>query len=278
MTSRKQAFTLIELLVVIAIIAILAAILFPVFAQAKNAAKKTTDLSNLKQMGTAVHLYMGDYDDVFLPVGYAVPAQGNYRTWYSILYPYIKNSQMYKSPAYGWRWSTQDWSGWDYPQLKQIGYAKDEGSGVLSIEVSYGMNNMDDWAWSNTCGGAYRNWGDASDGWGHDGPVSADWEVTSFSEVALTSGTFLTTNAKFPDLWSPDKDWLVNGALPCGTVAVGYFSWTSTDPQIAGAFNGMNNYVYIDSHAGAKRMYSSCPNQWTIQDDASVDPIVSCRK
>ncbi|RYG32837.1 prepilin-type N-terminal cleavage/methylation domain-containing protein [bacterium] len=61
----KRAFTLIELLVVIAIIAILAAILFPVFAQAKEAAKKTACLSNLKQMGTAFALYLNDSDGVY---------------------------------------------------------------------------------------------------------------------------------------------------------------------------------------------------------------------
>jgi prepilin-type N-terminal cleavage/methylation domain-containing protein len=65
----KRAFTLIELLVVIAIIAILAAILFPVFAQAKEAAKKTTALSNVKQMGTGFAIYLGDSDDTF-PLGY----------------------------------------------------------------------------------------------------------------------------------------------------------------------------------------------------------------
>jgi len=62
---RNRAFTLIELLVVIAIIAILAAILFPVFAQAKEAAKKTAALSNVKQMGTSTAIYNTDYDDVF---------------------------------------------------------------------------------------------------------------------------------------------------------------------------------------------------------------------
>jgi len=61
----KRAFTLIELLVVIAIIAILAAILFPVFAQAKEAAKKTSCLSNIKQTGTATMIYLSDSDDTF---------------------------------------------------------------------------------------------------------------------------------------------------------------------------------------------------------------------
>ncbi|RYG46377.1 prepilin-type N-terminal cleavage/methylation domain-containing protein, partial [bacterium] len=61
----KRGFTLIELLVVIAIIAVLAAILFPVFAQAKEAAKKTACLSNLKQMGTAFALYLNDSEGVY---------------------------------------------------------------------------------------------------------------------------------------------------------------------------------------------------------------------
>jgi prepilin-type N-terminal cleavage/methylation domain-containing protein len=73
---RKHAFTLIELLVVIAIIAILAAILFPVFAQAKEAAKKTQTLTQFKQMGTATHIYLSDYDDV-MPLGMAYDTVGN---------------------------------------------------------------------------------------------------------------------------------------------------------------------------------------------------------
>ena len=89
----KKAFTLIELLVVIAIIAILAAILFPVFAQAKLAAKKTQDLSNMKQIGTGVMLYINDSDDVY-PMGqYNVspnPSEWRGISWQGMTDPYIK--------------------------------------------------------------------------------------------------------------------------------------------------------------------------------------------
>ena len=127
----KKAFTLIELLVVIAIIAILAAILFPVFAQAKLAAKKTQDLSNLKQIGTSTALYQGDYDDTFYPHRFNCPGPGatavceeykdasrpsglkaeaerfrgngdgalNRYYWIFMLQPYSKNKDLFMNPA-----------------------------------------------------------------------------------------------------------------------------------------------------------------------------------
>lgn len=73
MRSQRSAFTLIELLVVIAIIAILAAILFPVFAQARESARKTTCLSNVKQIGLAVMMYSTDYDDTPAETGWDGP-------------------------------------------------------------------------------------------------------------------------------------------------------------------------------------------------------------
>ena len=94
-TPSSGAFTLIELLVVIAIIAILAAMLFPVFAQAKAAAKKTADLSNLKQIGTMMALYGNDYDDQFPLTSF--PAKGN--SWPLQCQPYIKNWDMFRSPG-----------------------------------------------------------------------------------------------------------------------------------------------------------------------------------
>jgi len=75
--SNRKAFTLIELLVVIAIIAILAAILFPVFAQAKEAAKQTQGLSNTKQIAVSQLLYSNDYDDTVIPSNTARDQEGD---------------------------------------------------------------------------------------------------------------------------------------------------------------------------------------------------------
>jgi prepilin-type N-terminal cleavage/methylation domain-containing protein/prepilin-type processing-associated H-X9-DG protein len=101
--SSRRAFTLIELLVVIAIIAILAAILFPVFAQAKNAAKKTADLSNMKQLGLATVMYATDADDV-MPLGaywVDVPSVGwKLFTWRGNSLPYIKNKDIFSPPNF----------------------------------------------------------------------------------------------------------------------------------------------------------------------------------
>ncbi len=125
---NRKAFTLIELLVVIAIIAILAAILFPVFAQAKAAAKKSVSLSNLKQLGTAQLMYSSDADDRYtfafnktsIPVSVAKPPDyktngyGSWTwtgspdddnptdifwTWGQLTYPYHKSIQIFRDPS-----------------------------------------------------------------------------------------------------------------------------------------------------------------------------------
>lgn len=121
--SKKSAFTLIELLVVIAIIAILAAILFPVFAQAKVAAKKSAGLSQMKQIGLAVQMYSTDYDDgiptwdsyyTVYPTanrdpawiaGGSVPSWK--RLWDALILPYVKSGNFDKATAL----ATAEWAG-----------------------------------------------------------------------------------------------------------------------------------------------------------------------
>ena len=96
-TPRKgSAFTLIELLVVIAIIAILAAILFPVFAQARAKARQISALSNIKQLGLGVLMYVQDYDETY-PTGLQQSWWDN--TWYRTTAPYVKNIGIFRSPS-----------------------------------------------------------------------------------------------------------------------------------------------------------------------------------
>ncbi len=98
----RKGFTLIELLVVIAIIAILAAILFPVFARAREKARQTSCLSNLKQLGLATQMYTQDYDELLVLRYYDVAPDWTLRiNWYTALEPYIKNTNIYKCPSDG---------------------------------------------------------------------------------------------------------------------------------------------------------------------------------
>jgi prepilin-type N-terminal cleavage/methylation domain-containing protein/prepilin-type processing-associated H-X9-DG protein len=93
--GKKSGFTLIELLVVIAIIAILAAILFPVFAQAREKARSVTCLSNFKQLGSGVLMYMQDYDGAYPLAWYGIPQYG----FDCVLQPYVKNLKVFECPS-----------------------------------------------------------------------------------------------------------------------------------------------------------------------------------
>lgn len=103
--SRKRAFTLIELLVVIAIIALLAAILFPVFARAREQARNSSCQSNLKQIGLGLLQYSQDYDELYVASYYG--SQGNNQNtdgvtnykWMDAVFPYIKSEQIYDCPS-----------------------------------------------------------------------------------------------------------------------------------------------------------------------------------
>lgn len=126
--DARRGFTLIELLVVISIISLLAAILFPVFSRARENARRTSCLSNVKQMGTAVMMYVQDYDGRY-PVEYiswSGASLSQLAHWPDLLYPYIKSWQVFLCPS--------DDSPGEYPHYRPAGHPK--------LVSSYGNNGI----------------------------------------------------------------------------------------------------------------------------------------
>ncbi len=168
---KQKAFTLIELLVVIAIIAILAAILFPVFAQAKAAAKKTQSTSNLKQIGLAWSLYSTDYDDMVMRV--RIPEGAIVRYWWGsfdgatldpkggLLHPYTKSEGIQSDPVfprtlrtalgltgYGYNYnflspSSYDPSTWEETALPLSSSQIEQPADTISFASAARINNWD---------------------------------------------------------------------------------------------------------------------------------------
>ncbi len=150
-----RGFTLIELLVVIAIIAILAAILFPVFASAREKARQTSCLNNLKQLGTGLYTYLGDFDDTYpmarLSDGKKTPKVdwGNYHcspwNWKrALLAGYVKAVEVFKCPSNDEVWGVIDGTcgtntGGDESNIHYKPVGKLDGP---QIPVSYGLNGM----------------------------------------------------------------------------------------------------------------------------------------
>ncbi|MEN6645338.1 MAG: DUF1559 domain-containing protein [Armatimonadia bacterium] len=132
---KRRGFTLIELLVVIAIIAILAAILFPVFAKAREKARQSSCLSNVKQIGLGLLSYAQDYDEMLPSFTY-----GNIR-WDSLIQAYVKNTQIFKCPSsatmalgYGWNYNYLG-----YPSAPTVA-AKSLGAIDKPAETLWGMD------------------------------------------------------------------------------------------------------------------------------------------
>lgn len=138
--DAKAAFTLIELLVVIAIIAILAAILFPVFARARENARKTSCLSNLKQLGLGFAQYTQDYDERFPYSTYNNSDYSTVNNWAGVIYPYVKSKQIFACPS-----NPKNTVPMAYANPVRVNNVPTLGN----ISGSYGMNRVvGDYAWA----------------------------------------------------------------------------------------------------------------------------------
>ncbi|HRJ26311.1 MAG TPA: prepilin-type N-terminal cleavage/methylation domain-containing protein [Fimbriimonadaceae bacterium] len=182
MKSYRRAFTLIELLVVIAIIAILAAILFPVFARAKVMAKGAASISNMKQIGISHMMYMADYEDRAVLVGTTNEADSPfllngvpYKPWSWLLWPYMKNANIQQDPLrsaepvnvaganqqifwayrnhYGYAFTVYSptlftTGGWQVNTIKSTTIGQPASTVMFSLKK--GRNNQADWLWVNS--------------------------------------------------------------------------------------------------------------------------------
>ena len=261
-SSHRRAFTLIELLVVIAIIAILAAILFPVFAQAKVAGKKAVAISNAKQIGVGLLLYTNDADDV-VPIQWyytGLPDPDGYTlrsllVWDAAILPYTKNMQILRAPNNGTDVSTAWGPKFDY--------------GWESVFPDWGFNL---WYLNPVARGAG---GDCS-GWNGSDPVTFTGNqparVVSMTEPANPAATVFaaqTTVYKFsgyslgshraipplggndPDVcnwpnggWGKDSDWekyAAGATVPQGKRSANVAFWE----------NGQNAVLLMDGHVKA---------------------------
>jgi prepilin-type N-terminal cleavage/methylation domain-containing protein/prepilin-type processing-associated H-X9-DG protein len=253
---RKQnAFTLIELLVVIAIIAILAAILFPVFAQAREKARQTSCLSNMKQILTSEMMYNQDYDEM-LPRIRQLPFTANGVKWawgaQDALAPYVKNDQIWKCPSDSIQRDDCDASYGAPVSYSFTHYQKSNATDpTQDVTATFGLH------------GYYHT------------PQHAE-SVSSESKVLAEIGSAADTISIF-ELWTTANytegyaywRWDVRNVrqLPVwpNTLA---FTWCSAKPGAArlsiGGHMGFANYGFVDGHTKALRQEALMPRDWNI--------------
>lgn len=226
----KKAFTLIELLVVIAIIAILAAILFPVFAQAKLAAKKTVALSNTKEIGLGMQLYVTDSDDT-TPIVFVISGQGSVDV-YQTMQPYIKNMGVFFSSE----WNAQNGTTIGTEQIScdntgtPSGYFVPSGTDATRC-VGYGYN----WGFGIWAGGALL------------GPETNSPNGRVTPGISLTSIDSPSDIAAFGDAYNGRRYTM----CAVGSMLQYYTGAQKTsDLRYGGSFN----FAFVDGHAKATKI------------------------
>lgn len=262
-STVRRGFTLIELLVVIAIIAILAAILFPVFAQAREKARQISCLSNIKQEALGILMYSQDYDESF-PAG--VHDDWN-NAWPTSVQPYVKNLQMFRCPSdsdRSYASGTGTWAGvpisyacngvvaWNGSANENIGVmtmAQNWLTGIVKTQAAVGRpadtillaevhhSDAKKAAPSPAYGGNYSSWGPGMI------VMNVAW---GWTEV--------------PTINNPNGDRSATAAFPNGR-----------DGTISTKHAGMANFAFVDGHAKAMKPIQTNPSASTRPNDNMWD-------
>jgi len=274
--SHRRAFTLIELLVVIAIIAILAAILFPVFAQAKLAAKKASSLSNMKQTSLGILMYTNDFDDEYdAGAGscWFYPMDGG---WAWDTQPYIKSLAVLRDPTDSL--STRDHYSWELPpnnpgvsiSIVSNGYVWQNSPGDWSTKVG-GVMGLDQSKQPTRCNGWDPNGGWMTSGRTNNGQVGKPAETIM---LALRAGSL--------NIWGMDDmlsgvTWWDNGSGGAGLIpnggeaktpysvndASGVSYTVNTNKQLGAVFTPYSNqspFAFCDGHVRSMNPIATNPN------------------
>ncbi len=256
---RTAAFTLIELLVVIAIIAILAAILFPVFAQAREKARAISCLSNVKQLGTAALMYAQDYDEFIVPAGNRYAHQN--------VQCFNGNSNYNPNP--------RAWVDWEIPLIP---YTKNTDLFICPDRREFG------------CAGYAMNTDSSDDDFpgapsppGEWGPITADAPgvpLVTLAAVAAPAECLFIYDSHDENLEDAFDPTIVGDGVPdteawewMGSWLQGVKAGLTTDEKLQKAFpsgpwrhSGMLNVLWLDGHAKARRFSSLQQKDLNIQN------------
>lgn len=255
---NKAAFTLIELLVVIAIIAILAAILFPVFAQAREKARAATCLSGLKQISLAFTMYVQDYDETSPQIWFGTTSTLQQYFWMDALSPYVKSSQFFSSCP-----------------------SKDFGTWVPSPMIPGGSNNSRNNV-AFPANSLYANVGTAADTTDGQSATPPMREAgVGISSWAVPAGTILFGDGTgYYISYSGTKTDIaveLTSPYPSGLDFPNIGRANAKSTRFAGRHFGGANWTYCDGHAKWQRMdtiakmnKNGVMYQFTVEDDENL--------
>jgi prepilin-type N-terminal cleavage/methylation domain-containing protein/prepilin-type processing-associated H-X9-DG protein len=282
LTRKTLGFTLIELLVVIAIIAILAAILFPVFAQARDKARQASCLSNMKQMGLCARMYAQDYDETWVPYCYQTYIATTYSPgwgagwglyYYNMtLQPYVKNQSVWTCPS--GEWVNQNYAAWTTPTTQG-----DANNGDPKCpgcwRTSYEWNTCTTWAQAAKVDSSFNPTEKRGFvGLDADGLPKSDYQnptTMSDAEINDAAGTIWLFEGGWTDMSNGDLNtdygWLKAYPNDPGKILDQGMRFRGDARSARGRHNDGFNATYADGHAKWSKYGSTKPANWTIQAD-----------